>query len=71
VTDRGKGIAANDLPAIFEPFYRGDSSRYKGNGIGLYIASRIIENHGGHISVVSIPGKGSTFNIRFTRKPPF
>jgi signal transduction histidine kinase len=71
VTDRGKGISANDLPSIFEPFYRGDSSRYRGNGIGLYIASRIIENHGGHINVVSTPGHGSTFNIRFTKKSPF
>lgn len=70
VTDRGTGIAAENIRSIFEPFYRGDhSTRYKGHGIGLYIASRIIENHGGSISVVSTPGQGSTFNIRFARKP--
>ena len=68
VSDRGQGIAENDLPHIFERFYRTDDSRNKagadGYGLGLAIAKKIIDLHDGAIDVQSAPGKGSTFSIR-------
>lgn len=68
VTDTGPGIPAEDLPHIFERFYRGEKSRTrsrdgKGFGLGLSIAYWIIRNHGGRIEVDSIPGKGTTFCV--------
>lgn len=67
VTDQGKGIAASDLPHIFDRFYRADSSRSSqhesGYGLGLSIAYKIIQQHGGAITVTSAPGKGSTFVV--------
>lgn len=68
VTDKGIGIKAEDLPRIFERFYRTDSSRSKssagGYGLGLSIAKKIADIHGGFIEVKSTPGKGSTFTVR-------
>jgi signal transduction histidine kinase len=64
VSDRGLGIAASDLPHIFEPFYRGadaQSRQIRGNGLGLSIVKGIVEAHGGSVRVESTPGKGSTF----------
>ena len=64
VTDTGKGIPAEDLPNIFERFYRVDKSRARatgGSGLGLTIAKRLVEAHGGKIEVQSEPGKGSRF----------
>lgn len=66
VTDTGEGIPPEDLPNIFERFYRVDRSRTRatgGSGLGLTIAKRFVEAHGGQISVTSKPGKGSTFTI--------
>ncbi|WP_370575037.1 ATP-binding protein [Methanomethylovorans sp.] len=64
VTDRGIGIQPEDLGRIFDHFYQIDPStkrRYSGNGLGLSIAKRIIERHGGRIWVESEKNKGSTF----------
>jgi signal transduction histidine kinase len=64
VTDTGEGISAKDLPNIFERFYRVDKSRARatgGSGLGLTIAKRLVEAHGGEIEVRSEPGKGSCF----------
>jgi len=63
VTDFGIGIAKDKLPLIFDRFYRVDESsqRYAGLGLGLYISAEIIQRHGGHISIESTIGKGSTF----------
>jgi signal transduction histidine kinase len=64
VADRGPGIAAVERPRIFEPFYRGERSEtspVRGGGLGLTIAKRLIERHGGSIGVRSRPGRGSTF----------
>jgi signal transduction histidine kinase len=66
VADNGEGISAEDLPNIFERFYRVDKSRTRstgGSGLGLTIAKRFVEAHGGEISVKSERGKGSTFTF--------
>jgi PAS domain S-box-containing protein len=63
VRDTGKGIPADDLPYIFQPFYRVDDSR-KGMGLGLSISKEIVDMHGGQISVESEFGSGSSFYIR-------
>ena len=64
VTDTGEGIPAEDLPNMFERFYRVDKSRTRpggGSGLGLTIAKRLIEAHGGTVGVRSEFGKGSSF----------
>jgi two-component system sensor histidine kinase BaeS len=65
VQDDGCGIAAEDLPYIFDRFYRGDKARRVSaeSGLGLAIAKSIVEAHGGYIAVVSEPGKGAVFTI--------
>ncbi|MDI6809536.1 MAG: ATP-binding protein [Candidatus Eisenbacteria bacterium] len=60
VEDNGKGISEEDLKKIFEPFY---TTKPSGTGLGLYISYEIVKRHGGRLSVVSEPGKGSTFLI--------
>ncbi|MEK7067323.1 MAG: HAMP domain-containing sensor histidine kinase [Patescibacteria group bacterium] len=64
ITDMGIGISTEDQKYIFSKFYRGASARAhqaEGNGIGLYIAKTIIENHGGRIGFFSKEGTGTTF----------
>lgn len=62
VKDTGIGIAAEDLPRIFERFYKADRMRSGGGtGLGLAIARHIVQGHGGRIWVESVEGKGSTF----------
>jgi signal transduction histidine kinase len=66
VADTGEGIPAEDLPNIFERFYRVDKSRARttgGSGLGLTIVKRLIEAHGGRIEIESELGKGSTFTL--------
>jgi len=68
ISDTGPGIPAEDLPHIFERFYRGEKSRTrqkegKGYGLGLSIAYWIVRNHGGQIDVDSQVGKGTTFCV--------
>ncbi len=66
VSDTGEGIPAEDLPNIFERFYRVDRSRARatgGSGLGLTIAKRMVEAHGGKITVQSELGKGSRFSF--------
>ncbi len=70
VADSGRGIAAGDLPHVFERFYRA-SPRESGSGagLGLAIAHRIVELHGGRIDVESVSGGGSRFHFRLPSVP--
>jgi len=71
VADTGEGIAPEDIPHIFEQFYRGDRARSRndgGSGLGLTIAERIVTAHGGRIWAESKPGKGATFTITLPKE---
>jgi signal transduction histidine kinase len=73
VSDTGIGIPAEDLPYVFERFYRVDRSRVRatgGAGLGLTIAKRLVEAHGGTISVESELGKGSRFTFTLPKTAP-
>ncbi len=71
VVDSGPGIAPEDLPHIFERFYRGrDSARVGGTGLGLAIAHWAATVHSGTIEVESEPGRGSTFRVRLPLVQP-
>ena len=67
VSDTGEGIREEDLPHVFESFYRGDAARSRsrgtGAGLGLAIARGIVQAHGGEIRVESKPGKGTLFTF--------
>ncbi|HEX5394876.1 MAG TPA: HAMP domain-containing sensor histidine kinase [Candidatus Saccharimonadales bacterium] len=71
IADEGQGIKKEDLPNIFDRFYRADHSRNKqkaaGYGLGLAIAKKITDQHGGSIQVRSAVGKGSVFTARLPR----
>jgi len=70
VTDQGNGIAKNHLPRLFERFYRVDKARSRnlgGTGLGLAIVKHIAQAHGGHVTVESILGEGSTFSIHLPK----
>jgi two-component system, OmpR family, phosphate regulon sensor histidine kinase PhoR len=71
VVDTGAGIAARHLPRLFERFYRVDRGRSRdvgGTGLGLSIVKHLTEALGGHVTVESVPGVGSTFTVIFPAK---
>ena len=66
VSDHGAGIPADELPHVFEPFYRGTdalSRQIHGNGLGLSLVKRIVAAHGGRVTVATKAGTGSSFTI--------
>ncbi len=68
--DSGIGIGAVDLPHLFERFFRVDKARgERGAGLGLPIAQKIVEMHGGRLEVTSAPGQGSTFQVFLPIRP--
>ncbi len=70
ISDNGLGIPEEHLPRIFDEFYRVDGRRnapVKGSGLGLSIVKKMVEAHGGIISVESRYGEGTTFRISFPR----
>jgi signal transduction histidine kinase len=72
VADQGIGIPADDLPYLFDRFHRGanvDDRRFPGWGLGLSICRRIVEQHGGEISVQSREGRGTTFAVNLPPAP--
>jgi signal transduction histidine kinase len=72
VSDTGPGIAPEDLPRVFDRFYRGDRSRQQTqgeSGLGLAIAKSLVEAHGGSIRVESTPGQGATFTVTLPPAP--
>jgi signal transduction histidine kinase len=72
VADRGPGIPADEREHIFEPFFRGRRAvqdQIHGTGLGLNLAKRIVEAHGGSIRVKSAPGQGAEFIVRIPAAP--
>lgn len=71
ISDSGKGIPKNDLPYIFQRFYKGEHASKESIGIGLAMAHQIITSQGGTIEAHSNEGYGTTFCIRFYHQKPF
>ena len=67
VADTGPGVAAEDLPHVFERFYRGRGVRAGGSGIGLTVVRELAEAQGGSVQVTSEPGAGARFTVRLPR----
>ncbi|WP_181919250.1 cell wall metabolism sensor histidine kinase WalK [Alkalilimnicola ehrlichii] len=61
VSDTGPGIAPDEIPRLFDRYWRGRRASYQGTGLGLAIAKGLVEAHNGHIWVESRLGEGSTF----------
>jgi signal transduction histidine kinase len=66
VSDTGVGIPADNLPRVFDAYF---TTKKGGTGLGLPTTRRIIEEHGGHITVQSEPGKGTSFRVELPRVP--
>jgi signal transduction histidine kinase len=72
VTDTGPGIASEDLPRVFEPFFRADRARSRdrgGAGLGLAVTRATVRAHGGDVTCESAPGTGTTITIRVPHEP--
>jgi len=71
VANSGAGISPEDLPHIFERFYRGDKSRSRGpgSGLGLSICQAVVEAHNGRLEVASNPGQGACFTVTLPQAP--
>jgi signal transduction histidine kinase len=72
VSDRGPGVAAEDQPHIFEPFYRGRAAiaaQIHGTGLGLSLVKQIVDAHGGRVELQTTPGGGATFSLHLPAAP--
>ena len=72
VRDNGIGISKEHIPRLFERFYRVDRGRSRkqgGTGLGLAIVKHIVNAHGGHMTVESVLGAGSTFTMHIPERP--
>jgi PAS domain S-box-containing protein len=71
VTDEGPGIPADELHLVFQRFYRASNTRRRveGSGLGLFIARKVVEAHGGEATVQSEEGRGTTIRFRFPVRP--
>jgi len=67
VADSGPGIPPDELPYVFDRFFRGTGARASGSGIGLAVVRGLVLAHGGHVDVSSSPGQGATFTVRLPR----
>jgi signal transduction histidine kinase len=67
IADRGEGIPADDLPHVFEKFYRRKGMRHRGAGLGLAIVRRIVEDHQGTVNISSVLGQGTTVDVELPR----
>jgi signal transduction histidine kinase len=73
VADTGIGVSEEDLPRLFERFFKADKARSRaagGSGLGLSIVKKIVEMHGGEVAAGSRPGEGTTFRVRLPRSVP-
>jgi signal transduction histidine kinase len=62
ISDGGIGMTPEELAVLFEPYTRGSTQRkIRGVGLGVVIVKKLVEAHGGEVTVTSVPGKGSTF----------
>lgn len=67
IKDYGQGIARQDLPRVFEGYYRGSNNTKEGMGLGLYLSYQVVKRHKGEILIKSKVGQGTTVEIRFPR----
>ena len=69
VCDTGPGIPAEELPHIFDRFFRGHDAHPGGSGIGLAVVREVVQAHGGTVTAASEPGYGATFTVRLPSQP--
>ncbi len=69
VTDRGVGLAPDELARVFEKFYRGRNAKRRGSGLGLTIVRRIVEEHGGTVTIRSVEGQGTSVELQLPAQP--
>jgi signal transduction histidine kinase len=71
IADGGIGMSAEELAVLFEPYTRGSSQRrIRGVGLGVVIVKKLVESHGGEITVTSVPERGSTFTFTLPLSAP-
>jgi signal transduction histidine kinase len=68
VSDTGPGVLDDDVPHMFDRYWRGKGARYQGTGLGLPISKQIVDAHGGRIWIESRPGDGSAFFFTLPRR---
>lgn len=67
ISDTGQGIPPEELPHVFDRFFRGRGARAAGSGVGLTVVRELVRAHGGDVHVASEPGQGTTFTVRLPK----